>query len=103
MFLCRLRDSLHAVRLLRHRVAAEAGAGIQHQGLGRGDDAHLWKRYRTYSNSCGTVGFGAFLTPGSGIRDGEKNQDPDPGSGSGMNIPDPISESLEAIFGVKIT
>jgi hypothetical protein len=31
-------------------------------------------------------GSGAFLTPGSGIRDGKKNSDP--GSGSGMNIPD---------------
>ncbi len=30
-----------------------------------------------------------------------KNQDPDPGSGSGMNIPDPISESLKTIFWVK--
>jgi hypothetical protein len=29
-----------------------------------------------------------------------KHQDPDPGSG--MNIPDHISESLEAIFGLKI-
>ncbi len=44
-------------------------------------------------------------TPGSGIRDGQKNQNPDPGqtsgSGSGMNIPDYISESLETIFWVK--
>ncbi len=40
-----------------------------------------------------------FLTPGSRIRDG-KNQDPE--SGSGMNNPDHISESLEAIFWVKI-
>jgi hypothetical protein len=31
-----------------------------------------------------------------------KNQDPYPGSGSGMNIPDHISESLETIFWVKI-
>jgi hypothetical protein len=30
-----------------------------------------------------------------------KNQDSDPGSGSGMNIPDQIFESLETIFGVK--
>jgi hypothetical protein len=37
------------------------------------------------------------------IRDPEwvKNQDPDPGSGSGMNVPDHISESLETIFGLK--
>ena len=43
-------------------------------------------------------GSGAFLTPG--IRDPRwlKNQDPDPGSGSGMNNPDHISESLETIF-----
>jgi hypothetical protein len=31
-----------------------------------------------------------------------KNQDPDPGSGSGMNNPDHITESLETIFWVKI-
>ncbi len=31
-----------------------------------------------------------------------KNQDPDPGSGSGMNIPNHISESLGTIFWVKI-
>ena len=31
-----------------------------------------------------------------------KNQDPDPGSGSRMNIPGHISESLETIFWVKI-
>jgi hypothetical protein len=31
-----------------------------------------------------------------------KNQDPDPGSGSGMNNPDRITESLETIFWVKI-
>jgi hypothetical protein len=29
---------------------------------------------------------------------GKKNQDPDPGCGSGMNIPDHISESLETKF-----
>jgi hypothetical protein len=37
-------------------------------------------------------GSGAFLTPGSG-RMGKKS-----GSGSGMNNPDHISESLEIIF-----
>jgi hypothetical protein len=37
---------------------------------------------------------GAFLTPGSVIQDGKK-------SGSWMNIPDHISESLETIFGAK--
>jgi hypothetical protein len=50
------------------------------------------------------------VAPGSGIlclfdpwiRDpGWYNQDPDPGSGSGMNILDHISESLESIFRVK--
>jgi hypothetical protein len=43
-------------------------------------------------------GSGAFLTPGSGIRDGEKF-----GSGSGMNITDYFSESLETVFRVKNT
>jgi hypothetical protein len=37
------------------------------------------------------------LDPGSAMG---KNQDPDPGSG--MNIPDHISESLELIFWIKI-
>jgi hypothetical protein len=41
-------------------------------------------------------GSGAFLTPGSGL--GKKSR-----SGSGMNIPDLISESLETIFWVKNT
>jgi hypothetical protein len=38
-------------------------------------------------------GSGAFLIPGSRIRDGQKS-----GSGSGMNNPDHISECLETIF-----
>jgi hypothetical protein len=45
-------------------------------------------------------GSGAVLTPGFGMG---KKQDPNPGSGSGMNIPDHISESLETIFWVKNT
>jgi hypothetical protein len=40
-------------------------------------------------------GSGAFLTPESGM--GKKS-----GSGSGMNNPDHISESLETIIWVKI-
>jgi hypothetical protein len=53
-------------------------------------------------NQC--CGSGAFLNPGSGLRDPGrvKSQDPDLGSGSGMNIQDHISESLETIFWVKI-
>jgi hypothetical protein len=41
-----------------------------------------------------------FLTPGSGNRDSGcvKHQDRDPRYGSGMNIPDHISESLETIL-----
>jgi hypothetical protein len=42
---------------------------------------------------CGS-GSGAFLTPGSGM--GKK-------SGSGMNIPDNFSESLETVFRAKNT
>jgi hypothetical protein len=41
------------------------------------------------------LGSGAFLTPGFGM--GKKSE-----SGSGVNNPDHISESLEAIFWVKI-
>jgi hypothetical protein len=40
----------------------------------------------------GDLGSGAFLTPGSGYLGWVKNQDP--GSGSEMNIPDHISESV---------
>jgi hypothetical protein len=40
-----------------------------------------------------------LLDPGFGMG---KNHYPDPGSGSGMNNPDHISESLEAFFWVKI-
>jgi hypothetical protein len=39
----------------------------------------------------------SFFTPGSGIGDGHKSK-----SGSGVNIPDHISEILETIFQVKI-
>jgi hypothetical protein len=44
--------------------------------------------------SVADPGSDAFLTPGSGM--GKKS-----GSGSGMNNPDHISESLETIFGLK--
>jgi hypothetical protein len=52
--------------------------------------------------SVADPGSGAFLTPGSGM--GNKNKEPDRGSGgSVMNIPDHISESLETVFWVKNT
>jgi hypothetical protein len=48
-------------------------------------------------------GSGAFLTPGSGIRDPGWVKNQDPGSRSGMNILGiHISESLETILWVKI-
>ncbi len=47
------------------------------------------------SLSVAGLGSGAFFTPGSGM--GKKS-----GSGSGMNNPEHISESLETIFWVKI-
>ena len=50
--------------------------------------------------SVADPGSGAFLTPWIWDQGWVKNQDPD--FGSGMNIPDHISESLETIFGVKI-
>ncbi len=46
-----------------------------------------------------TPGSGAFLTSGSGFRDGEKNPDP----GSGIDIPDYFSESVEIVFWIKNT
>jgi hypothetical protein len=45
-------------------------------------------------DSIAEPGSGVFLTPGSGIGMGKKSR-----SGSGMNIPDHISEILETIFG----
>jgi hypothetical protein len=45
------------------------------------------------SNQCCGSGIRCLFNPW--IRDGGKNQDPDPG---GMNNPDHISESLEIIF-----
>jgi hypothetical protein len=46
-------------------------------------------------------GSGAFLIPGSGNRDGQKIKIRICDPGSGMNIPDHISESLETIFWIK--
>jgi hypothetical protein len=48
------------------------------------------------------TGSGAFLTPGSWILGPGWVKNQDPGSGSGMNILDQFSESLETIFWVKI-
>jgi hypothetical protein len=52
--------------------------------------------------SVADPGYGAFLTPGFGIR--IRNQrwgkNPDPDLGFGMNIPDQFSESLETVFRV---
>ncbi len=44
------------------------------------------------------TGSGAFFVPWIWDPGWVKNQDPDPGSGSGMNIPDHISESLEIFW-----
>jgi hypothetical protein len=72
----------------------------------------LYEPLESFSVADPNPGSGAFLTAGSGIRclfdlwirdpGWVKNQDPDPGSGSGINNPDHISESLEIIFWVKI-
>jgi hypothetical protein len=55
------------------------------------------QRRKTFISSVADPdpGFGAFLTSRSGM--GKKS-----GSGSGMNNPDHVSESLETIFWVKI-
>jgi hypothetical protein len=63
-----------------------------------------------FAASVPDPGSGSFLTSGSGIwclfdpwiRDQGWVKNPDPGSGSGMNSPDHISQSLETIFWVKI-
>ncbi len=47
-------------------------------------------------------GSGAFFDPWMRKLGWVKNQDPDPGSVFGMNIPDHIFESIETIFWVKI-
>jgi hypothetical protein len=71
----------------------------------------IWYRIRSDPEPFELVGSGSdlFLTKNVWYRqcadpDPEwvKNQDPDTGSGSGMNIPDRISESLKTIFGLKI-
>ncbi len=66
-----------------------------------------WESYNSCVNSktrtpcCGS-GSGIWA-PGSGIRTRDvKNVDRDPGTGSGMNIPDNFSRSLETVFGLKI-
>jgi hypothetical protein len=43
-------------------------------------------------------GSGAFLTPGSGIRDPGSGMDRKTGYGSGMNNPNHISDILETNF-----
>jgi hypothetical protein len=52
------------------------------------------------TNSVADPGSGAFLTPW--IRDPRSWMGKKSGSGSGMNNPDHISESVETIFGVQI-
>jgi hypothetical protein len=61
-----------------------------------------WPRYLNFYGSVvdPDLGFVAFLTPGSGIRDGKKS-DPDPGSR--MIIPDNFSENLDTVFRVTNT
>ena len=66
---------------------------------------HFWleilmKLYHIFKCVAGSVadpdpGSIAFLSSGSGVRDGKN-----PDLGSGMNIPDHFSESLETVFGV---
>ncbi len=60
---------------------------------------NIWNRIKICV-FCSVVdpdaGSGAFLIPGSGIRYGKKSR-----SGSGINIPDHISERLEIIFWVS--
>jgi hypothetical protein len=58
----------------------------------------------TKYQSCGS-GSGIWcpfepLDPGYGMG---KNQDPDPGSGSVMSIPDHISESIKPVYWVRNT
>jgi hypothetical protein len=55
----------------------------------------LLNRHTNTSVADPDPGSGAFLTPGSGM-------DKKSGSGSGMNNPDHIFESLETIFWVKL-
>jgi hypothetical protein len=55
----------------------------------------FYEQKSTIQCSVANLGSYAFLTPGSGI--GKKS-----GSGSGMNNPNHIFESLETIFWFKI-
>ncbi len=56
----------------------------------------------SFITSVADPGSVIFLTPGFGIGDAGWVKIQVPGSGSGINIPDHISESLETIFGLKI-
>jgi hypothetical protein len=51
----------------------------------------------------GDPGYGGFLTPGSGMRVRDSGWNKNPNTGSGMNIPDNFSQSLETVFRVKNT
>jgi hypothetical protein len=62
----------------------------------------MWKTFSSVADP--DPGSGAFSTPGSGIRAGKKSRSRirDPGSGSGMNIPDLIFDNLLSVFWVQI-
>jgi hypothetical protein len=63
----------------------------------KGSLAILAEKRFELKQCCGSgSGIDAFLTPGSGM--GKKSR-----SGSGMNIPDHITECLETVFWVKNT
>jgi hypothetical protein len=64
---------------------------------GQTGDHFLKRQTKFCSVADPDPGSGAFLTQGSGSA---MNKNPEPGSG--MNIPDHISESLETIFGLKL-
>jgi hypothetical protein len=54
-------------------------------------------------DQCCGYGFGIWCLFDPWSRDPERVKNQDPDTGSGMNIPDHISESLETIFWVRNT
>ncbi len=81
------------------RLAADAAAindGIEKNIRSDEQVTYTWFRYGgSLAASVADPGSGGFLTSGSGM--GKKSR-----SGSWMNIPDSISESLETVFWVTI-
>ncbi len=89
-----VEEAHQLLRIAKKGLAKGGGAGgasILGHGTHPDRTRHADYQFRLPIISLSDPGSGAFLTPGSGILDGEKNM-------IGMNIPDHISESVETNF-----